>query len=204
MSTTIPTPVPSFTSTTAISITPASSSSASATTSGGAGNIGAAVLSAAVIAALIAAGINLWLARRKSQEEERARIRNTLAEAFQAYASYKEFPYAVRRRRHDQAAEERIRLSEALREVQARLTYFEAWTKTENPEVGAAYAALIAELRKVAGGAIRQAWLDPPCTDDAGMNIPPDVVDLSALNPLEKAYLAAATRHLANLSKWWS
>jgi hypothetical protein len=89
------------------------------------------VLSAAVIAALITAAINLWLARRKSREEERARIRNALAEAFQAYASYKEFPYAVRRRRHDQPAEERIRLSEALREVQARLTYFEAWTKTE-------------------------------------------------------------------------
>jgi hypothetical protein len=202
MSTTIPTPAPTFTWTTAISLTPVSS--ASATTGGSAGNIGAAVLSAAVIAALITAAINLWLARRKSREEERARIRNTLAEAFQAYASYKEFPYAVRRRRHDQAAEERIRLSEALREVQARLTYFDAWTKTENPEVGAAYAALIAELRRVAGGAIRQAWLDPPCTDDTGMNIPPDVVDLSALNPLEKAYLPAATSHLANLSKWWS
>jgi hypothetical protein len=201
MSTTIPTPAPTVTWTTAISLT--SVSSASATTGGGAGNIGAAVLSAAVIAALIAAAINLWLARRKSREEERARIRSTLAEAFQAYASYKEFPYAVRRRRHDQAAEERIRLSEALREVQARLTYFEAWTKTEDPEVGAAYAALIAELRRVAGRAIRQAWLDPPCTDDAGMNIPPDVVDLSPLNPLEEAYLAAATRHLANLSKWW-
>jgi hypothetical protein len=40
--------------------------------------------------------------------------------------------------------------------------------------------------------------------DDTGMNIPPDVVDLSALNPLEKAYLPAATSHLANLSKWWS
>jgi hypothetical protein len=203
MSTTIPIPMPSFTSTMAITVTPSSSSPASATTGGSAGNLGAAVLSAAVIAALITAAINLWLARRKSREEERARIRNALAEAFQAYATYKEFPYAVRRRRHDQPAEERIRLSEALREVQARLTYFEAWTKTENPDVGAAYAALVAELRRVAGGAIRQAWLDPPCADDAGMNIPPELVDLSALNPLEVAYLAAATRHLVNLLKWW-
>jgi hypothetical protein len=202
MTTTNPTPMPSFTSTMAITVVP--SLPASATTGGSAWNLGAAVLSAAVIAALITAAINLWLARRKSREEERARIRNALAEAFQAYASYKEFPYAVRRRRHDQPAEERIRLSEALREVQARLTYFEAWTKTENPDMGAAYGALVAELRRVAGGAIRQAWLDPPCADDAGMNISPELVDLSTLIPLEGAYLAAATRHLTNLSRWWS
>jgi hypothetical protein len=159
--------------------------------------------SAAVLAALITSTINLWLARRRSREEERARIRATLAEAFQAYAAYREFPYAVRRRRHDQPAEERVRLSDALRDVQTRLTYFEAWTRTEDPRIGATYAELIAELRKIAGGAIRQAWLDAPCADDAGMNIPPKVVDLSALRPFEDAYLAAVVEHLENLSRWW-
>ncbi len=115
----------------------------------------AALLSGAVVAALIAAAVNTALARRKSLEEERARVRTVFAEAFEAVSAYKEFPYAIRRRRADAPAEERVRLSEELRKVQTRLTYYLAWTRAESQAVGDAYEALVTELRRLAGGACR-------------------------------------------------
>jgi hypothetical protein len=157
----------------------------------------AAFISGAVIAAVIGALVNVALARRKSLEEERARVRGVFAEAFEAVAAYKEFPYAIRRRRHDEPAQERVRLSEELRKIQSRLTYYTAWTKAESTEVGRAYNTLCAKLRQVAGGACREAWAAEPITTDAEMSIGPEVVDLSALTTLEKAYTDAAQAHLA-------
>lgn len=46
------------------------------------------VLPAAVVAAAVAGTVNVWLARSKGRDEERARVRTLLAEAFQAYADY--------------------------------------------------------------------------------------------------------------------
>ncbi|WP_156415593.1 hypothetical protein [Terrabacter sp. Soil811] len=155
------------------------------------------LISGAVLAAVIGALANTALARRKSLEEERARVRTVFAEAFEAVAAYKEFPYAIRRRRADQPAEERIRLSEDLRKVQARLTYYCAWTLAESPAVGHAYGALVRDLRAVAGGACREAWQAEPITADRDMNIGPDLVDLSALTSLEEAYTSAVETHLS-------
>ncbi len=59
----------------------------------------AAILSEAFLAAAVAAAINIRLARRKSRQEERNKLRTTFAEAFAAHSAYKEFPYAIRRRR---------------------------------------------------------------------------------------------------------
>jgi hypothetical protein len=154
---------------------------------------------AAVIAAFVGATVNVALARRKSLEEERARVRTTFAEALQAVAEYKEFPYAIRRRRGDDAAAERVRLSEALREVQAKLSYYTAWTKAESDEVGRAYETLVGELRKVAGTACHEAWLAPPANDDKDMNFPPGVIDLSALKPYEDAFVTAAHEHMKEM-----
>jgi hypothetical protein len=162
--------------------------------------LSAAVL-AAVITAVVGAFVNIALARRKSLEEERARVRTTFAEALQAVAEYKEFPYAIRRRRADAAGEERVRLSEALRAVQAKLSYYAAWTKAESDEVGRAYEELVSELRKVAGKACHDAWLAPPANDDKDMNFAPGVVDLSALKPYEEAFAGTAQKHLKEMLK---
>ncbi|WP_297083120.1 hypothetical protein [uncultured Demequina sp.] len=54
-----------------------------------------ALVSGSVVAAAIGAIVNTWLARRKSREEQAARVRVMLAEAFEAVAAYKEFPYAI-------------------------------------------------------------------------------------------------------------
>ncbi|MFG2794013.1 hypothetical protein [Streptomyces sp. NPDC048419] len=162
-----------------------------------------AVVSGAFLAAMLTATINIWLARRKSREEEHNRLRTAFAEAFAVHSAYKEMPYAIRRRRSDAPAEERVRLSEALREIQASLSYHLAWTKIESETVGDAYAALVQELRKTAGVAMHAAWEASPIESDSDVNIPPTVIDLSALQPLETAYIAAVRAHLRTRTPWW-
>jgi hypothetical protein len=168
-----------------------------------AGLIGA-IISGAFLAAMLAGAVNVWMARRRSREEERARIRNTFAAAFEAYTAYKEFPYAIRRRRPDDPEAERIRLSEALRAVQEKLSYYLAWTQAESVEVGQQYGRLVAEARRVAGGAMHAAWNDPPRASDPEMNIPPEVVDLRQLEAAEVQYMQAVRDHLASLTPWWA
>jgi hypothetical protein len=158
------------------------------------------VLSGAVVAAALTGWVNTSLARRVTRLDERARVRSTLAEAYQAYADYKEFPYAIRRRQGDRAVEERIRLSEDVRGVQSRLSYFQAWTRAESPETGQAYNELIAQLRSVAGASMHDAWLEPALSDDNEMNIGADRVDLSALREVEQRFLRAAEAHVAALT----
>lgn len=160
-----------------------------------------ALISGSVLAAVIGAGVSTWLARRKSREEELARVRVMLAEAFQTVADYKELPYAIRRRRHDAPSEERVRLSEELRKVQARLTFFEEWTRIEDKTVGERYRDLVRQLRRVAGAACNQAWSSPPITYDTQMNIAPEAVDLSELAAYERVYSDAAQSYVARFMK---
>jgi len=107
--------------------------------------------------AIVTAWLAVWTARRKSREEQRARQRTLFAEAYEAYALYKEMPYAIRRRRHDDLPGERVRLSETIQEIQGKISFYKAWIVAELTTVGAAYSLLVAELRKVASGAMREA-----------------------------------------------
>lgn len=170
----------------------------------GLGVLVTAVVSGAFLAALATAAINLWLNRRKSREEERNRLRKSFAEAFATYSAYKEFPYAIRRRRADVSAEERMRLSEALREIQASLAYHLAWTSLESETVGQAYSNLVQQVRGIAGAAMHEAWKSLPIKSDEAMNIPSNVVDLSSLAPHEADYMDAVRAHLRMLAPWWS
>lgn len=154
------------------------------------------LLSGAVIAALITAAVNQALARRKSLEDERARLRSTFAEALESVVRYKEMPYAIRRRRSDAPGAERVRLSEEMREIQAKLSYYLMWTAGESKSVGDTYATLVTNLRRVAGAACHDAWIAEPASNDAGMNIGPEVVDLSELAEHEQAYVHEVQQHL--------
>lgn len=165
----------------------------------GGGVLIATLLTSAVVAAVIGAFLNIFLSRRKSLEEERARVRTACAEAFEAVAAYKEFPYAIRRRRADNPEEERVRLSEELRHVQARLSYYTTWMVGESAAVGSSYGILVAHLRQVAGTACHDAWLASPAHQDSDMNIPAGVVDLSGIGPYEDAYITAARVHLDSM-----
>jgi hypothetical protein len=159
------------------------------------------ILALLLSGAMLAAVVNIVLTRRKSLEEERNRVRATCAEAFEAVAAYKEFPYAIRRRRNDTPEAERVRLSDELRHIQAHLSYFTAWMRGEDAALAAAFDALVANLRRVAGKACHDAWLAPGATSDAAMNFPAGVVDLSALTSYEDAYIAAVKAHLDGLIK---
>ena len=191
-------PPPTTTTTTSSTPTPVSPGTAPPGTSSG--TLAAAVLSGVVVAAVVSGWVNAALARRATRLEERSRVRSTLAEAYQAYADYKEFPYAIRRRRADQLGEERVRLSEEVRRVQSRLSYYQAWTIVESPETGAVYNDLVAQLRRIAGASMRAAWQEPALSDDAGMNIGSDRVNLAELREAEQNFLRAAEAHVTALA----
>lgn len=159
------------------------------------------VLSAAVVAAILTAAVNTALARRKTLEEERARLRTTFAEAFEATMQYKEMPYSIRRRRHDDPGAERVRLSDELRRIQGRLSYYSVWIAGESTDVGDAYDSLVAALRRIAGTACHDAWLSAPAQTDEAMNISRSQVDLTELGPYEQCFMTAARRHLDGLIK---
>nr|WP_156770836.1 hypothetical protein [Mycobacterium gordonae] len=161
-----------------------------------------AVFSSAVIAALLTATFNLALARRKSLEEERARLRSTFAEAFEAVVRYKEMPYAILRRRKDEPGAERVRLAEEMREIQAKLSYYQVWIAGESAGVGAAYVNLVSELRRVAGKACHDAWKVPAASYDKDMNIGSDVVDLTEVSISEQAYIDSVKKHLDDFRKF--
>lgn len=159
-------------------------------------------LTAAFFAAIITALVTVVLARRRHLEEERSRLTETFAGATRAVAAYKEMPYAIRRRNHLEGPAERVRLSQEMAQTQADLSYYLAWTAAESENVGHSYAALVAELRRVAGRSCHDAWLEPPPTRDEEMNIPPSVVDLSPIQPFETAFAAAAKEHLDAYLTW--
>jgi hypothetical protein len=158
------------------------------------------ILTSGVVAAIVTVTQNRWLEHRRAQEAERTRLRQSFAEAFTAYASYKEFPYAIRRRRIDQEADERARLSAELSAIQGKLSYYRAWTQFESPSVGEAYAALLTEMRRIAGGAMRDAWAQPPSQNDQEMNIPIETIDLRALTAEEDKFIKAVAARLDKLT----
>lgn len=160
------------------------------------------LLTSAVLAALLTGSINILLARRKSREEDRSRMRTVFAEAFAAYAEYKEYPYVIRRRNSEKPGEERVRISEQIRQTQERLNYYLAWTRAESNNVGAEYAALIEQLRASAGAAMKEAWQQPAVADDAAMIITSSQVNLKELIAYENAYTAAVENHLKKLTPW--
>jgi len=51
--------------------------------------------------------------------------------------------------------------------------------------------------------AARRAWSVEPITDAAAMNIPPPLIDLSSLTPLEAAFTTAVRDPLAAIAPWW-
>src|ERR1700730_9600381 len=80
------------------------------------------------IAAAVVALLGVWI---NGLREERRRRRELYANALEATYAYREFAYVVRRRRTDVAGEERVRVSEALREIQRDLSKYEALMKIE-------------------------------------------------------------------------
>jgi hypothetical protein len=157
---------------------------------------------AALIAATVAALINLAVLAAVGLRDERRRRSDTYAAALEATLAYREFAYAIPRRRHDSRAEERVRISEALREVQRDLARADSLMKIERAtKVAAAYRQLVAKTREVAGGYLHDAWKRPPISEDNDMNVPGGL-DFSSLDRFEKDYLDAVAEDLAWYRFW--
>lgn len=155
----------------------------------------------AIAAALIAAFVGIVTLVANGRRARKDRQREVFAAAFGDIAAYKEFPYIVRRRRHDTPEEERQRISGELSEVQRRLNHNRAVLKVEAPRVGSAYSRLVDETRRVAGAAIRDGWNLTPLTTDAQVHVRD--VDLTPIDPFEEAFLNVMADHLAPMP-WWS
>lgn len=137
---------------------------------------------AALIGASAATAINLLGIALIGIRQERSRRRELYSRALDATLAYREFAYAVPRRRHDERAAERVRISEALREVQRDLARAESLMRVERAKaVAASYRQLVATTREVAGGYMHEAWKQEPITRDEEINVSAEL-DFSAIS----------------------
>jgi len=139
----------------------------------------------------------LWVAGRRARQD---RQRQLFAAAFEACIAYREFPYIVRRRRGDDAAAERVRISGELSKVQRCLESYKAMIRVEAPGVSEAYSALVAETRRIAGPQISDGWDQPPVETDDGVHVAE--VNVDGLERFDDAFLVAVGDHLGLLPAW--
>lgn len=150
------------------------------------------------ITAAAVALIGVWI---NGLREERRRRRELYANALEATYAYREFAYVVRRRRTDAPGEERVRISEALREIQRDLSKYEALMEIERcTQVAVSYTQLVIKTREVAGGYMHDAWKSGGAREDSQMNIAD--VDFVPLKEYEAAYLAAVRQDLPAWKFW--
>jgi hypothetical protein len=154
-----------------------------------------------VIVPITAAGIAFagvmirmwWDARAASRE----RLRQLYADGWAAVQTYKEMAFAIRRRNVEDPAGERVRLSETMREIQKKLSYFDALIARERSgAIGTEYRELVNKTREIAGGIIRRSWNERPITEDSQMHAPEIAEELAALKPFETSYMDAVARKL--------
>lgn len=142
----------------------------------------------ALIGVLLTLIINGYRANRE-------RRRELFAGGWAAVQSYKEMAFAIRRRSSVDPASERVRLSEALREIQRDISFHEAMIERDPPgDVAAAYRELVKKTREVAGSIIKRSWDEPPITADGEMHAPAIAKELQALRPYEDTYMDQVAR----------
>ena len=149
----------------------------------------------AAITAAVSIGLFVLTHWWNGQRERLTRSREVFSKAYSVVQEYKEFPYVIRRRKAGAPEEERVRISSELRRVQADLAFYSAWLMTESPHVHHSFSELLDQLRRVAGAAMHEAWLESAAEDDSKMNMPD--MGLSALTPYESAYLEEVVDHLS-------
>jgi hypothetical protein len=151
------------------------------------------------LAAAIAAAASLFTLWVAGLRADRARRRALCAKALEAALAYREFPYVIRRRNHEELPAERVRISEALREVQRDIALYESMLRVErHRRIYVEYHNLIKKTREIAGGYMREEWQRPPITADVEMNVPGGF-DYTRLGAEEKAYMDAT----ADALRWW-
>ena len=146
----------------------------------------------------VAAPLLLFIIKSWHSEfvKRRDRRRELHADALSACMEYKEFPFVIYRRNGKKPEDERLRISESLREVQKRIAHHQAWLRTESENVADKYDELVGTLRSVAGEEMKKRWKAAPIKNDADMTVAPKF-DWSAIVEKEVAYLMAVRKELA-------
>lgn len=160
---------------------------------------GASLLQSGVVAALVAAVVSITTLLAGGRRARLDRQRQVFADAFEACAAYREFAFIVRRRADD-SAEERARITGLLSDVQHRLASLEARVLVEAPRVGVAFSRLVADTRAVAGSLIKSGWDSPPLPADRTGRI--EDVDFTPLDAPQAEYLDAVRDHLGHGPAW--
>lgn len=160
-----------------------------ATSSGGASDW--PVIAALLAAAMAFTGVMITLIVN-GRRAERERLRQLYAGGWAAVQAYKEMAFAVRRRNVDESAAERVRVSEAMREIQKDLAFHEALIGRERSgQIAAEYRILVAKTREIAGGIIKRSWNENPISSDSEMHSPEIASELAALRGCEDSYMNA-------------
>jgi hypothetical protein len=141
--------------------------------------------------ALVVSVSTFFIAGRRARIDKQ---RQLFADAFEAIATYREYPFIVRRRDAGDGAAERSRISGELSGVQAKLNAYSARLRVEDPYIGARYVELVAATRRVAGALIKEAWETDPIASDGEIHNPG--WDMSELEKFDQAYLTAVSDHL--------
>lgn len=154
------------------------------------------------ISAGVAAAVSIVTLWVNGGRQERARRRELYAAALAATMAYREFPYAIVRRRPEQEhrSAERVRISESLREVQANIAQHQALLRVERSNgVTRAYNELVGKTREIAGGYMKDAWEGPAAESDKDVNrrVPRAY---GTLDTYVEAYLTEVKKAL----RWWS
>jgi hypothetical protein len=148
-----------------------------------------AVLIPLITSAIALVGVLLTL-MVNGYRSNRERRRELFAGGWAAVQSYKEMAFAIRRRSSADRAGERVRLSEALREIQRDISFHEAMIgRDPSDDVVVAYSELVKKTREVAGGIVKRSWDEEPITSDREMHAPEIATELQTLRPYEDTYL---------------
>lgn len=161
---------------------------------GGAGGSSANLWAPAIVAAIVAAAVSVTTFALSGRRARLDRQRQVFGDAFEAVMRYREYPFIVLRRSKDEPAKERVRISNDLSEVQAKLNGFKARLRVEAPFVSDRYAELVAATRKIAGPMITQAWNNGAVEEDSQVHNPG--WDFSGLQIYDDAYVRSVADHL--------
>jgi hypothetical protein len=150
----------------------------------------------------VAAPLLLFIVKSWHSEfvKRRDRRRELYADALSTCMEYEEFPFVIYRRNGKKPEDERLRISEALRDVQKHIAYHQSWLRTESMSVADKYDELVSTLRSVAGEEMKKRWKAAPIKKDADMIVAPKF-DWSAITAKEASYLKAVRKQLAPLWK---
>jgi hypothetical protein len=120
-----------------------------------------------VTVAALTAIVTMWVTRAGDAANLR---RDRYAQSVETLVAWIEFPYRIRRRTDDEPAT-LANLAAIGHHLQEKLALNQAWISTEHPEMATAYAKARLEVASFVGPALLEAWLTPPVSTAAGMNL---------------------------------